>query len=145
MVKNKKLIENYIKTFENLNIKNLNKLSEIFNDNIIFKDPFNTIKGKQLVIKIFEKMFYQLDKPKFKVSDYAFSKSKKNIIYLRWELSAKFKNSSEFLNIEGMSEVGFNNLGKVISHIDYWDSLSQLLIKLPKVGFIINFFKQKFL
>ena len=57
MLKNKKLIENYINTFENLNIKNLNKLSEIFNDDIIFKDPFNAIKGKQYVIKIFEKMF----------------------------------------------------------------------------------------
>ena len=145
MLKNNKFIKNYINTFENLSSKNLNELNLIFHDDIIFKDPFNEVKGKKSVIYIFEKMFVQLDKPKFKVIDYGISKSNNNIVYLRWFLLGKFKNSSKLLEIQGMSEVIFNNLGKVISHTDHWDSLSELLIKLPKIGFIIDLFKRKFL
>ena len=89
--------------------------------------------------------FVQLDNPKFKVIDYGISNSNNNIIYLRWLLLGKFRNSSKLLKIQGMSEVTFNNLGEVISHTDHWDSLSELLIKLPKIGFIIDFFKRKFL
>ena len=141
----KKPIKNYIKTFENLDKDNINTLKKIFDEEIIFRDPFNYTKGILNTISIFERMFISLKDPVFSVKEYGVSYTNKKKYFLSWELSGKFKNSSKSVKIEGLSEVTFNLDGKAISHVDYWDSLSQLLIKLPKIGLVINYFKKKFL
>ena len=38
--------------------------------------------------------------------------------------------------IEGMSDITLNKEGKVISHLDYWDTLNGIFIKLPFLGFL---------
>ena len=40
------------------------------------------------------------------------------------------------ITIEGMSDITLNKEGKVISHLDYWDSLNGIFIKLPFLGFL---------
>ena len=47
-------------------------------------------------------------------------------------MSFKAFNSNQ--KIEGVSEIILNKNGKVSSHIDYWDSLNGLFIKLPFIG-----------
>ena len=42
------------------------------------------------------------------------------------------------ISIKGMTEVRFDIQGKVIYHIDYWDSLTQLIIELPYIGKFIK-------
>ena len=39
-----------------------------------------------------------------------------------------------------MSEVKFNDQGKVEKHIDYWDSMTQLIVHLPYVGSLVKAF-----
>ena len=49
-------------------------------------------------------------------------------------MSFKAFNSNQ--KIEGLSEIMLNKNGKVYSHIDYWDSLSGLFVKLPFIGIL---------
>ena len=38
--------------------------------------------------------------------------------------------------IEGMSDITLNEEGRILSHLDYWDSLNGLYVKLPFIGLI---------
>ena len=44
------------------------------------------------------------------------------------------------LLLKELSEVKFNDQGKVVKHIDYWDSMTQLIIHLPYVGSLVKAF-----
>ena len=85
-------------------------------------------------------MFNKVKNPKFFVSDYSISVCSldKKIGYMNWEFSGEFKSNNKKFKIRGMSEIHFDDSGKVLRHEDHWDSLSQLIYKLPRIGFIIK-------
>jgi hypothetical protein len=80
-------------------------------------------------------MYKQAKNPKFSIIDISVSD---NTAYMKWNfLNGKLK-------IEGVSEIKFNDEGLVISHIDYWDSASQILIKIPILKYLIRYIMKKF-
>jgi len=124
-------IKNYIKLFSNLTPEKIKLFDDLIDENIIFIDPFNNIKGSNEFKKIFYHMFKNVKDPKFLIIDYLVGK---NIVFLKWKMSFNAFNSSQ--QIEGVSELRINEEGKIYSHIDYWDSLNGLFIKLPFIGII---------
>ncbi len=50
---------------------------------------------------------------------------------------------SSFESITGVSRVEFAENGKVISHIDYWDSSKNVFEKIPILRNILIFIKNK--
>ncbi|MBL6850862.1 MAG: nuclear transport factor 2 family protein [Alphaproteobacteria bacterium] len=124
-------IKNYIKLFSNLTPEKIKFFDDLIDENIIFIDPFNNIKGSNEFKKIFYHMFKSVKDPKFLIIDYLVGK---NIVFLKWKMSFNAFNSSQ--QIEGVSELRINEEGKIYSHIDYWDSLNGLFIKLPFIGII---------
>ena len=97
---------------------------------IIFIDPFNNIEGINAFKKIFYHMFENVKEPKFFILDYSINKKR---VFLKWKMTFFAFKSSQ--TIEGMSELLLSDVGKVVSHTDYWDSLNGLLIKIPFIGY----------
>ena len=122
-------IENYLKLFANLNKDNISDFDNLVTNDIIFVDPFNNVKGLKNFKKIFYHMLDNVKAPKFIVIDYA---PKKNQIFLKWKMSFYAFNALQ--KIEGMSDITLNEEGKIQSHLDYWDSLNGLYVKLPLIG-----------
>ena len=85
-------------------------------------------------------MFEKVDNPNFKIIDYSISEMKDppNIGYMRWTMTGQFKNKSKNIVLKGMSEVHFDSQGRVLAHIDHWDSLTQLVAQLPYLGFLVR-------
>ena len=127
-------INNYVKLFESLNLKNLNKFDKLLDKNIYFEDPFNKVYGIDNFKRIFSNTLNKLDKVKFRVLNIV---SKNNIYIIKWEMTffAFNKNNSIF----GLSEVTVSKNKKIISHIDYWDSYNNFYTKIPFVGLIFQF------
>ena len=113
---------------------------KIFDKNVQFKDPFHDIVGVDKLYKIFEDMYLKLDNPSFKVTEIV---EQNNIAYLKWNFHFSFKGSNKDESFVGVSRVEFNKEGKVISHIDYWDSASNLYEKIPILSFFMKFIKSK--
>lgn len=131
----------YAKFFEEINKEtSFKEYEEIFDKNVIFIDPFHNIKGLNKLYKIFEDMYIKLDKPCFKVTEIV---HQNNIAYLKWDFNFSFKNSKKEESFEGVSRVEFNKENKVVSHIDYWDSASNLYEKIPILSFFMRFIKSK--
>ena len=127
----KNYINNYLNLFSNLNKENIKKFDDLVVKDIIFIDPFNNIKGLDNFKNIFYHMFDTVEEPKFNIVDYA---QNKDHIFLKWKMT--FYAFKALQTIEGMSDITLNKEGKVISHLDYWDSLNGIFIKLPFLGFL---------
>tara|TARA_B100001093_G_scaffold174161_1_gene166970 strand:- start:1 stop:444 length:444 start_codon:yes stop_codon:yes gene_type:complete len=127
----KNYINNYLNLFSNLNKENIKKFDDLVVKDIIFTDPFNNIKGLDNFKNIFYHMFDTVKEPKFDIVDYA---QNKDHIFLKWKMTFYAFKASQ--TIEGMSDITLNKEGKVISHLDYWDSLNGIFIKLPFLGFL---------
>ena len=125
----KNYINNYLNLFSNLNKENIKKFDDLVVKDIIFIDPFNNIKGLDNFKNIFYHMFDTVEEPKFDIVDYA---QNKDHIFLKWKMTFYAFKASQ--TIEGMSDITLNKEGKVISHLDYWDSLNGIFIKLPFLG-----------
>lgn len=131
----------YARFFENIDKNTPRKEYEkIFEKNVRFKDPFHDIKGVHKLYKIFEDMYIKLDNPNFKITEII---EQNNIAYLKWNFHFSFKNNNKDESFEGVSRVEFNKENKVISHIDYWDSSSNLYEKIPILAFFMRFIKSK--
>ncbi len=124
-----RIVKNYIKLFNNLTPETINDFDKLISKEIIFVDPFNNIQGVDAFKRIFYHMFENIKKPKFLILDYSIKKQR---VYLKWKMTFIAFNSLQ--TIEGMSELQLNDVGKVISHIDYWDSLNGLFVKIPLIG-----------
>ena len=127
----KKIIEKYISLFSNLTPKNVKDFDNLVSKDIRFVDPFNNVKGVENFKKIFYHMFEKTQDPKFSVITYTI---KNKNVFLKWKMTFYAFKSKQC--IEGISELTFNKAGKITSHVDYWDSLSGLFIKLPYIGFL---------
>ena len=65
--------------------------------------------------------------------------------YFRWVMEARsktFKKGQAFRSY-GMSHVRFDETGKVVLHIDYWDSTSGLFEHIPILGGLIKLIKRR--
>ena len=133
-MKKKNKIENYVKLFESLNLKNLNKFDKLLDKNIYFEDPFNKVYGIENFKRIFFNTLNKLDNVEFKVLNII---SKNNIYIIKWEMIYFAFNKSN--SIFGLSEVTISPNKKIISHIDYWDSYNNFYTQIPFFGLIFKF------
>ena len=133
-MKKKNKIENYVKLFESLNLKNLHKFDKLLDENIYFEDPFNKVYGIENFKRIFSKTLKNLDDVEFKVLNII---SKNNIYIIKWEMIYFAFNKTN--SIFGLSEVTISENNKIVSHIDYWDSYNNFYTKIPFFGLIFKF------
>ena len=136
MTAEKKIITAYVAAFTRLSPNNIDDLTALLADDVIFTDPFNHTVGKEGFARIFQHMFETCTDPRFTVSDIAHGT---DAHYLRWQMTARLSSwPRSALLIEGMSEVRIDANGRISHHIDHWDSASQLLMILPVIRAIIR-------
>ena len=128
------IVVRYISLFSKLTPDNIKDFDDLISQEIIFVDPFNNVRGKVAFKNIFYHMFKKVKDPKFIVLDYAINEKR---VFLKWKMT--FVAFKSLQSIEGMSELLINDDGKVISHVDYWDSLKGLFIKIPFIGYFYKF------
>ncbi len=136
----KKPLDIYARYFETLSSQNLRDLKMLVTEDVHFTDPLNDVTGAARMTQVFERMFAELESPRFKITDQAWGQSGKTG-YMRWTLT--YKRGGRPGKFEGMSEIRFNNDGKVMEHTNFWDSGSQFLQKIPVVGTVVRMIMNK--
>lgn len=130
----------YVSYFERLDPENLDELRDLCAVDVRFRDPFNDVQGHDQIVRIFAKMFEDVAEPKFEVLDNALSGSNS---YLRWVMRFKNKKNGKLFSIEGMTEVHFDQFGKVTAHLDHWDAASQLYEHHPLLGGVFRIIRRR--
>ena len=127
-------LDAYIRFYETLTPQSVGELQSWVTRDVHFQDPFNDVQGVPGYARVLEKMFQDLDKPRFEVLHAVLDGSTG---YLKWRLAFRGKRGRE-RSITGMSELHFDGNGRVALHVDYWDAAAQFYEHVPVLGFILR-------
>jgi len=130
----------YVSFYESLTPESVGQLDELCAPDVRFRDPFNDVTGIAAYRAILAGMFEHLSAPNFEVGDRALSG---RVAYLRWTFTFTPKKGGVPWRIEGMSEVHFDQRGRVAVHLDHWDSGSQFYGRLPLLRSLIGFVRRR--
>jgi hypothetical protein len=130
----------YIRYYETLSRATVGALRGLAAPGLRFTDPFHDVSGVERVVDMLERMFDALEEPRFAVTDRAVSGP---VWYLRWQFTARPRGRAAPWTIEGMSEVHYDDQGRVIAHLDHWDSGTQFYARLPIIGWLIRLVRRR--
>ena len=132
------LLEQYITFWRDLTPENIGNIHALIHDDVRFVDPFNDAKGRASFEKILAKIFHDCSAVAFDAIDTAWSATPHAIdanagavAYLRWQYRALPKNRTEWWVLNGVTELHFHPDGRLLAHIDHWDSAGQIFPKFP--------------
>lgn len=126
--------------YETLTLESLAQLGAVYAPDASFTDPFNAVHGHAAILAIFERMFVQVDAPRFVVTS---SIGQGNQAFLTWEFRfhlRRYRHDEQC--IQGATQVFFDQQGRVASHRDYWDAAGELYEKLPVIGILMRWLKR---
>lgn len=128
--------------FETLNPDSLDRLDAFYTPNAYFKDPFNEVRGLAAVRGIFSHMYAALVQPRFVVTGRIVDGDQ---CFLTWNFEFRFKNfdRATLQTVRGGSHLKFSADGLVDFHRDYWDAAEELYEKLPVVGGLMRWLKNR--
>jgi len=128
--------------FESLSPATLAQLDAFYADDARFKDPFNDVTGVAAIRRIFEHMFQQLQSPRFVVTNQV---QQGQQCFLTWDFVFGFKTYQQGkpLCIKGATHLVLSETGLVTLHRDYWDAAEELYEKLPVVGGVMRWLKNR--
>lgn len=130
----------YANFYETLTPESLEQLDALCAADVRFRDPFNDVSGVAAYRAVLADMFQRVRAPAFEVDDWALSG---RVAYLRWSFTFTRSKGGPPWRIEGVSEVHFDDRGRVAVHLDHWDSGAQFYARLPLVGSLIEFVRRR--
>ena len=123
----------YAEFLESVSPQTLDDFDQFVGEDVYFSDPFHQVRGIELFKGVFSEMFMKVGPVRFEVSrDFLADRE----AVLIWEFSALLMNSPWI--VPGTSRIVFDQNGKVIEHIDYWDSGRYFLMHLPVIGRFVS-------
>jgi len=135
-------VERIVDFFETLTPHSVARLGEIYADDAYFKDPFNEVRGIPAIRRVFDHMHVNLHDPHFVVTASVADGAQ---VFLTWEFRFRFKKYSPQREqvIRGASQLWLAADGRIRSHRDYWDAAEELYERLPVVGALMRWLKQR--
>ncbi|MEK7345812.1 MAG: nuclear transport factor 2 family protein [Pseudomonadota bacterium] len=138
----RKATQNLATFFETLTPQSVAQLHTIYDAQATFKDPFNEVQGLAEIERIFRHMYVALDQPHFVITGQLVDGAQ---AFLTWEFRFRFKrfDTRTVQTVRGASHVVFNEQGLVTLHRDYWDAAEEVYEKLPVLGSVMRWLKQR--
>lgn len=131
-------LESVVSFYESFNKESVSSLNRIYSEQVYFKDPFNEFHGIKNLQTLYNHMFENLYKPRFKILEYV---QEGDRVFLIWNFYFKIKNTE--YKIHGSSYLKFNTQGLIIFHRDYWDVGEELLLKIPVINKLYKIIQNK--
>ena len=131
-----------VEFFEQLAPASLDRLGTIYAPDAYFKDPFNEVRGLPGIRQVFSHMYESLAQPRFVVTGCIVDGQE---CFLTWDFIFHFKrfDTRTLQTVRGGSHLKFNAAGLLDFHRDYWDAAEELYEKLPLVGRLMRWLKQR--
>jgi limonene-1,2-epoxide hydrolase len=136
-----KAIASYQAFFENLTDETVEDLRILATPHVRYRDPTMDSKGIDAVTASMHKWFRDLNEIQFEMKDSAVDGL---VGFQNWIMRFRIRKLPKRLwEIDGMSKVTFNENGKIIDQVDYWDT-SPIFASVPVLGKIVTLIKEFF-
>ena len=131
-------LENYIYFFNNLSSE-LDNINTYISNDIYFQDPFNKLSDIHQLKLSLQKFSASVKNPYFDVTHRAWSG---HTCFIRWDFSGQLSQFGDW-RFPGVSELHFDDDGKVCQHIDHWDAGEHFYQRLPVLGRLIKMIRRR--
>ena len=132
------IIDKFKSYFTQMNFDNPDALSEIYADQIIFKDPVHEIEGVKNLKAYFDKLNSNLIEGSFQFTDDTLVDDK---AYLSWEMQVQLKRPNKSVSASGLSVLTLEE--KIVHQRDYFDAGEMFYEHIPLLGGILRSLKKK--
>lgn len=128
--------------WEQLSPATLATLTAIYDDDTLFSDPFNDIRGAPAVHALLTRMFERLSVARFVVREVALQDHGAVLV---WDFHYRLRDWQPTRDrlIHGVSHVRFGADGRVTEHRDYWDAAAQVYAHLPLLGAVLRWLRHR--
>lgn len=130
----------YAEAFASLTPERVNDLCDLLAPDVHFRDPFNDLRGRERVKALLDDMFERTGKPAFDLLEVCWHEGSQSA-WLRWQFAAQVPVIG-VLRVEGSSRIRLDEAGRIIEHLDYWDS-APVYLQLPWLGSLLRRIKRK--
>ncbi len=132
----------YRSYLETLSPATVRKLDQLAAPGMHYRDPFNDTHGIEPTKQVMIRIFREVDDPRYVVTHAALDG---DTCFYRWKFTCRPRVSGRGHPwiIDGITEVRFNDQGKVIEHVDYWDAGHYVYERLPLFGYLIRFLRKR--
>ena len=135
------IISQFAELYQSLNKDNLNRLSEVYSDDIVFIDSTHELQGIAKLTEYFEGLYSNLEYCRFDIKHIQSSES--GHAFLTWQMNyahPKLAGGKDIV-VDGATDLMFEE--KIIYHRDYIDMGQMLYEQIPVLGSIIRYIKKK--
>ena len=130
--------ERYRDVLQSLTADNLNLLYNVVAPDVRFSDPFHTITGADRMTSVFARLFETANDIVFVIDDWVCGSQ---AVYFRWTMTATL--SDRPWSVTGVTRATFDEAGRVIDHVEYWDAASQLYERFPVIGPVLRYVRRR--
>ena len=129
-----KIVEKFINVYGALTFETLDTLDEIYDDSVVFTDPFHEICGIENLRNYFYGLYRNVERIDFTFHTPLLSR---NRAFLEWEMVYRHKKTgNKDILVRGGSVLEFRK--KIISHRGYFDAGEMLYEHLPLLGYLVR-------
>ena len=135
-------VEKIVVFFETLTPASVERFADHYTEDAYFKDPFNEVRGRPAIQRIFRHMYASLHEPRFVVTGRVADGAQ---VFLTWDFRFRFQKHRPAVEqvIRGASQLRLAPDGRVCWHRDYWDAAEELYEKLPVLGGLMRWLKRR--
>ncbi|MBD3642444.1 MAG: nuclear transport factor 2 family protein [Marinobacter sp.] len=132
-------IEHFKALFNELDKGNLNKLQEVYSENIRFQDPFGQVAGLDELTHYFAGAYRNVISCRF---EFGSAVTNGSSVALPWVMKLRHKRirGGREISVDGISHLEIED-GRVSFHRDYFDAGQLLYENLPALGRIVRWIK----
>ena len=127
--------------FAALDAGNLQRLGQLYSDDVLFRDPLHEVRGLPALQRYFAEMYANVGRLDFDF--HSFDQVCDGEGYLRWTMHFRHPRlrGGALINVDGCSHLLWRD--KVYQHRDYFDAGAMLYEHLPLMGGVIAWLKRR--
>jgi hypothetical protein len=135
------IVSRYQAFFENLTDERVENFRDLATATVRYRDPLMDSKGIDAVVASMHKWFKDMEEIQFQITKHA---QEELVLFQNWIMRFRIRKLPKRLwELEGVSIVTFDESGKVIDQIDYWDT-APMFESVPVLGSAVKLIKRLF-
>ena len=121
---------------------NLERLPELYAEDIVFIDPFHRVEGIVAFEQYFANMYENINSITFEFHNATFGDQ---VYHQDWTMTFTHPkiNGGKPVEVPGCTRARINDEGKITEHQDYFDGGQMLYKQLPVLGSAINYINRR--
>lgn len=133
------VLEHFKSFYQDMKKSNTIKLSDIYADDIVFKDPVHEVHGLANVMSYLEGSVTNVEQCRFEYLDELVGEG---VAYIKWNMHYLHPSiSKEVQTVRGISHLHFTD--KVTFHEDIYDMGAMVYEHIPLMGFATSIIKRR--